>query len=122
MSDEEKKNIGTCAYCGQTAIIDTVGEVSQAELDSMATDKCMCKEAQSERRKNERRAKITAYIDKHFNLEVAGMVTKAVELVETYAVDKVSINMDSKTYTIWMDADSWLHIKMQKREDDELKV
>lgn len=122
MSDEEKKNIGTCAYCGQTAIIDTVGEVSQAELDSMATDKCMCKEAQSERRKKERRAKITAYIDKHFNLEVAGMVTKAVELVETYAVDKVSINMDSKTYTIWMDADSWLHIKMQKREDDELKV
>ena len=123
MSDEKKKEqIGTCQFCGQTQMIQTIAPVSQAELDAMATDKCMCPEAKTERRKKERKAKIDAYINKHFNPQTADFVHKAVEMVEQFIVDKISINMDSKTYTIWIDSDSWLHIKMQKREDDELKV
>lgn len=123
MSDEEKKEqIGTCKYCGQTKMIQTIAPVSQAELDNMATDMCMCPEAKTERRKKERKAKIDAYINKHFSPQTADFVHNAVEMVEQFIVDKISINMDSKTYTIWIDSDSWLHIKMQKREDDELKV
>ena len=122
MSKNENKNVGTCAFCGQTAIIETIGEVSQAELDQMATDKCMCKEAQSERRKKERKEKIKKYVDKHFSAEKIDFVNAAIGMVETFAFDKVSMNYDAKTCTIWMDADSYLHIKIQHREDDELKV
>lgn len=121
MPDEEKQ-IGTCKFCGQTQMIQTVAPVSQEELDVMATDKCMCPEAKAARRKKERKAKIDAYINKHFSADMVEFVNKAVEMVESFVVDKVSINMDSKTYTIWIDSDSWLHIKMQKREDDELKA
>lgn len=121
MSDENK-NVGTCAFCGQTAIIETVGEVSQAELDQMATDKCMCKEAQSERRKKERKQKIKTYVEKHFTAEKIVFVNAAIAMVESFEFDKVSMNYDAKTCTIWMDADSYLHIKIQHREDDELKV
>ena len=122
MPETENKNVGTCAFCGQTAIIETIGEVSQAELDQMATDKCMCKEAQSERRKKERKQKIKTYVAKHFTAEKIDFVNAAISLVETFVFDKVSMNYDAKTCTIWMDADSYLHIKIQHREDDELKV
>ena len=122
MAKNELRNVGTCAFCGQTATIETVGEVTQEQLDAIATDRCMCKEAQSEKRKKERRAKIDAYIKKHFDISMEQFVQDAVKIVEDYVVDKVSINYDSKTCTIWLDADSWLHLKIQHREDDELKV
>ena len=122
MSETEQKNVGTCAFCGQTAIIETVGEVTQAELDAMATDKCMCPEAKTERRKKERRAKIEAFINKRFSGNMADFVRKCIEMVESFEVDKISVNYDSKTLTIWLDSDSCLHLKIQKREDDELKV
>ena len=123
MSETEMQpKTGTCAFCGQSIFVDTIGEVSQAELDAMATDKCMCPEAQSEKRKKERRAKIDAYIKKHFDVSMEQFVQDSIKMVEEYVVDKVSINYDSKTCTIWLDSDSWLHLKIQHREDDELKV
>ena len=122
MSEEMKPKTGTCAFCGQSIFVNPIGEVTQAELDSMATDKCMCPEAQSERRKKERKAKIEAYINKHFNERMGKFVREAIAMVEDFEVDKISINYDSKTLTIWLDSDSWLHLKIQHREDDELKV
>ena len=122
MSEEMTPKTGTCHYCGQSIFVNPIGEVTQAELDSKATDKCMCPEAQSERRKKERKAKIEAYINKHFNERMGKFVREAIALVEDFEVDKISINYDSKTLTIWLDSDSWLHLKIQHREDDELKV
>lgn len=122
MSEEMTPKTGTCHYCGQSIFVNPIGEVTQAELDSMATDKCMCPEAQSERRKKERKAKIEAYINKHFNERMGKFVREAIAMVEDFEVDKISINYDSKTLTIWLDSDSWLHLKIQHREDDELKV
>lgn len=122
MSEEMTPKTGTCHYCGQSIFVNPIGEVTQAELDSMATDKCMCPEAQSERRKKERKAKIEAYINKHFNERMGKFVREAIAMVEDFEVDKISINYDSKTLTIWLDSDSWLHLKIQQREDDELKV
>jgi len=113
---------GICAFCGQSIFVEPIGEVTQAELDSMATNKCMCPEAQSERRKKERKAKIEAYIKKHFNDELSKFVRDAIDLVEKFICDKISINYNSKTCTIWLDSDSYLHLKIQHREDDELKV
>ena len=114
--------IGTCSYCGQTKEINAVGEITQAEADSIATDECTCSEAKTARRKRERKAKISDFVKKHFTPERANFVQTAIALVEGYDLDKVSLNFDSKTCTIWLDSDSWLHIKLQKREDDELKV
>lgn len=122
MSEEMKPKTGTCAFCGQSIFVNPIGEVTQAELDSMATDKCMCPEAQSERRKKERKAKIEAYINKHFDERLGKYVREAIAMVEDFEVDKISINYDSKTLTIWLDSDSWLHLKIHHREDDELKV
>lgn len=122
MSETENNNVGVCHYCGQSVFIETVGEVTQAELNEMATNKCMCPEAQAERRKKERKAKIEGYINKHFTPNLGDFVRAAIAMVEGYEADKISVNYDSKTCTIWLDSDSWLHLKIQHREDDELKV
>lgn len=122
MENENEKNLGFCHFCGQSQIIETLGNVTQEERDQLATNKCMCPEAQSDRRKKERKAKIEAYINKHFSDRVGNYVRESIDMVESFDVDKVSFNFDSKTCTIWLDSDSWLHLKIQHREDDELKV
>lgn len=122
MENENEKNLGFCHFCGQSQIIETVGDVTQEERDQLATNKCMCPEAQSDRRKRERKAKIEAYINKHFSDRVGNYVRASIDIIESFDVDKVSFNFDSKTCTIWLDSDSWLHLKIQHREDDELKV
>lgn len=117
-----EEQTGTCQYCGQSQIVETVGESTQAERDAIATDRCTCSQAQIERRKKERKVKIKAYIRKHFTPERADLVRAAINLVEGNDLDKVSLNYDSKTCTIWLDADAYLHLKVQRRDEDELKV
>ena len=116
------EGIGTCKYCGQTAMITTVGEVSQAELDVMATDKCMCQEAQSERRKKERKEKLRDYIRKTFEEPLDRFIHDAFEIVDDCHVDDVTIKTGSKSIKIWRDSDLFTHIKTKRTEDEEFKV
>ena len=121
---EKFEKIGTCAYCGQTRTIETIGEVSQAELDEMATDRCLCSEAQSAKRKKARRAKIDEFIKKKFiTPEMVGFMQNAIKFVEDGTFEDATIKLyGSKTVKIWMDADSFLHIRIKRTEDDELKA
>lgn len=121
-NENVSEQIGTCRYCGQTKAIQALVGLSQSDLDNMVTDQCMCPDAKTERRKKERKAKISAFVKKHFTPERANFIQTAISLVEGNDFDKISCNYDSKTCTIWVDADSCLHLKVQKREDDELKV
>lgn len=116
------EGIGTCKYCGQTAMITTVGEVSQAELDVMATEKCMCQEAQSERRKKERKEKLREYIRKTFDEPLDQFIHDAFELVDDVHVDDVTIKIGSRSIKIWRDSDLYTHIKTKRTEDEEFKV
>lgn len=116
------EGIGTCKYCGQTAMITTVGEVSQAELDCMATDRCMCSEASSERRKKERKEKLREYIRKTFDEPLDKFIHDAFELVDDVHVDDVTIKIGSRSIKIWRDSDLYTHIKTKRTEDEEFKV
>ena len=116
------EGIGTCKYCGQTAMITTVAEVSQAELDCMATDKCMCQEAQSESRKKERKEKLQQYIKKTFEEPLDRFIHDAFEIVDDQHVDDVTVRTGSKSIKIWRDSDLFTHIKTKRTEDEEFKV
>lgn len=121
------EGIGTCKYCGQTAMITTVGEVSQAELDCMATDRCMCQEAQSERRKKERTEKVRQYSRKTFEEPLGKFICDAFQLVDDehfdgQHVDDVTIKTGAKSIKIWRDSDLVTHIKTKRTEDEEFKV
>ena len=59
---EDEKQIGVCKYCGQSKMIQTIGEVSQARLNEIATNECQCGGARAERELEERRANIESYL------------------------------------------------------------
>ena len=125
MSDNDKENmpIGRCRFCGQTAIINTVGEISQDERDIMATDRCMCQDAQSERRKKERREKIEKYVKKHFEPDMGHFIHRLVHMVGDNELTDVTLNLpDERVVKIWVDANAYIHIRVKKATEDELKV
>lgn len=123
MSDEEKMPIGKCRFCGQTAIIQTVGEISQDERDIMATDKCMCPEAQSERRKKERREAIEKFVRKNFDVDMRHFIHRLVQMVTNNDFTEITLVLpDERSVRIWIDSGAYIHIKVKKVTDDELKV
>jgi len=121
---EKMEKIGTCAYCGQTRAIETIGEVTQAELDVMATERCLCQEAQAEKRKKAREAKIKEFIHKKFPYEkLAGEILMLVDCVLDSTFEDVTIKLyKDKVVRIWKDSDNYIRIKIKRTEDDELKA
>lgn len=121
---EKMEKIGTCAYCGQTRAIETIGEVTQAELDVMATERCLCQEAQAEKRKKAREANIKEFIHKKFPYEkLAEEILMLVDCVLDSTFEDVTIKLyKDKVVRIWKDSDSYIRIKIKRTEDDELKA
>lgn len=124
MADKELKNVGTCAYCGQTRVIETLGEVTQKELDRMATERCVCQGAQEEKKKKARKAKIDEFINKKFPYgKLAEEMHLLVDMIEDNTFEEVTAKLyKDKLVKIWKDSDNYLHIRIKRTEDDELKA
>ena len=126
MSEKKKEKIGTCAYCGQTRIIETIGDVelTQAELDAMATDRCTCVPAQEEKRKKARKKKINDFVTKKFSSpKLQGEIFEIINTVEEDTLEEVTLKLyPDMNVRIWKDSYSNLHIKIKRTEDDELKA
>ena len=43
--NELPRSTGTCRFCGQQRIIKTVGDITQAKADEIATNECDCTDA-----------------------------------------------------------------------------
>lgn len=122
---EESKNTGTCRFCGQSSIVETVGESTQEERDLIATERCTCPEANTERLRKEREAKIKEFVEKHFSYDQQDIVKAMVATVRKHyenGMDEISFKSGCKQTRIWIDADNYIHIKTKKTEDDELKI
>ena len=118
-------NQGTCQYCGQSRIIETVGEVSQAERDAMATDLCYCPEADQLRRKKERQDKIDMFVADHFKGHIKDKIYEAIDEVTESGNGILEIGFktaDDMNIRVYVDSDYYLHIKAKVVDDYELKV
>jgi len=115
---------GTCRYCGQSVLVSNapVG-ASEHDLDMLATDQCMCPEAQSERRKKERKEKIEKFINKHFDPELIDLINAVILMIEQSGLVEFTCKLpDERNVKIWLDNDAYLRIKIKKTEDEELKI
>ena len=124
LEKEERQQIGRCAYCGQSRYIHTLGEVSQAELDAMATDQCLCAEAQAVKRKKAKEKKIKEFVEKKFiKQEMIDFIWSAIRMLEDSRIEEFQIKIyKDRVCKIWVDNDGYLHIRIKKTEDDELKA
>ena len=117
------ENIGTCHYCGQTAVITTVGEIPQEKIDEMVTERCTCPEAQQAYRQKQRKEKIEQFIKKHFDEPQYKFIHEVIQIVEAQDVSEVTIKLaDDRTVKIWLDKDYYLRMLIKHTEEDEIKV
>lgn len=113
--NEEVAQIGYCDFCHQGMTIQTVGEASQERLNIIATNKCMCPEAKSERRKIERREKVNSYVEKNFSEDAAPTIKSLVELVEHGEFDQIVIHgLTGWKTTMKTDKDGYLVITKKR--------
>lgn len=129
MAEIETKT-GTCRYCGQSVIVKLDGilaatHMNESDLDNLASDQCMCLEAQSARRKRKRQESIEKFVNKHFDSDVASFIHYAIKKIEKADADLVELTCklpDDRLVKIWRDNDQYLRIKIKKTEDEELKI
>lgn len=114
--NEEVAQIGYCDFCHQGMTIQTVGEVTQERLNIIATNKCQCPEAKSERRKIERREKVNNYVEKNFSDQAVQTIKGLVELVEHGEFEQVVIThaFDGWKTTMKTDKDGYLVITKKR--------
>jgi hypothetical protein len=67
------------------------GNLTQAEVDAMVTDQCMCPEAKSQRRKAETEAKIADFIEAEVTPEAQDFVRAAVDMVRSHQCESATI-------------------------------
>lgn len=119
--NEEGAQIGYCEFCHQGMTIQTVGEVTQQKLNEIATSKCMCPEAKSERRKIERRAKVDTFVERNFTEHAIPTIKGLVELVEHGEFDKVVFTHGFEGWqtTMKTDKDGYLVITKKRTVQGE---
>lgn len=113
--DEKNAQIGYCDFCGQGVQIETVGDVTQEQLNEIATKKCTCSEAKCYQRKLERAAKIDNYIKENFPEEAQECVKQLTKLVETkWDSVKISDALTGWQTTIKTNKDGYLVITKKR--------
>lgn len=55
MAKEKIKSTGVCKYCGSLRIVNGAADMTQTELDAMATEDCDCEQAKFERNKEQKK-------------------------------------------------------------------
>lgn len=101
MSNEEReplqgeKQTGTCIYCGQTMIFDTIGLADKEQLDKWATEKCTCEKAKKMQEKVKAKHSAEENIRTMFRErypEVEAIMQSALPYIEGEDVLKVTID------------------------------
>ena len=114
MTEQEKELTaqGSCKFCGQNYFIgDTVGGMSQEDLDEEATKKCSCIEAKTYIRQKERKKKVDKYIEETFDQGTQIIIHELIKAIEEFQIDKATLKTpDGWTTTINLDKYSYLTI------------
>lgn len=110
---------GCCEYCGQTVLLDGGDNLpfplTEAELNEMATKKCSCPQAKSERRKAETREKINEFIETEVAEEARDFVRAAVDMIKGYQCDSICLQTnDGWKVTVKLNKDSEIVFSCKK--------
>lgn len=122
MDNELPRIMGTCKYCGQTRIIQTIGEITQARADELASEQCDCQGAKVEQNRARKIKRADKWAENRFENtpEVLDLFRQAFRSVTNNEIDQVSIKDNSWTHVIKLDSDGYLNIKSSKKVEEEV--
>ncbi len=122
MDNELPKIMGTCKYCGQTRLIQTIGEISQDKADEIASQECDCTGSKVEQNRLSKINKANEWAEQRFenNPEVLDLFREVFRSVTNNEVEKVSLKVDSWTHNVFLDSDGYLNVKSSKKVEEEV--
>lgn len=122
-ADGLPSTMGTCKYCGQSRIVQTVGEITQAKADEIASEQCDCQGAKVEQNRQRKIKKANEWAQQRFENtpEVISLFKEAIRSITNNEVEKVSIkDTHSWTHVVQLDSDGYLNIKSSKKVEEEV--
>lgn len=123
MDNELPRITGTCKHCGQSRLIQTVGEITQERADEIASKECDCPGAKVERNRQSKIKKANEWAQQRFENtpEVISLFEEAFRSVTNHEAEKVTIKDNhSWTHVIQLDSDGYLNIKSSKKVEEEV--
>ena len=115
-----EERTGFCKYCGQAQMVEAAVDVSQEELDELATRQCNCGEAKEQRKKQKRMENAELWARSNFsenNGEVQ-TVMNAVKAVGEYVFDNMTIKKGKFAYRIYVDKDGMICVKTTYKDNE----
>lgn len=121
-NNELPRSTGVCRFCGQQRIIKTIGEITQAKADEIATNECDCKEAKVFQNRASKIKRAREWADNRFmgHEEVIQLFYEAFDRIVNHDVDKISIKAGDWTHNVFLDNDGYLTVKSGKKVDEEV--
>ena len=124
---------GVCKYCGQIGMDSEAdlkeyahvfdGDVTPDEqkLDYVATKKCKCAQAESERRRETKIEAAGAWIENYFQdrPEAADTMKKIVDAITRGVFGRISIKEGKRNYTVDLDSDECIRIRTKFTDTNE---
>lgn len=97
MAKEKIKSTGACKYCGSIRIVNAAADMTQTELDTIATEECDCEMAKNERNKEEQKEIATANIklligEKH--PKATEGLTQMIPFIQDFAFTEVTVKLN----------------------------
>lgn len=118
---EFPKIMGACRFCGQSRLLETIGELTQEEADERATMECTCSDAKVMQNRQRKIDKANEWAEGYFeNMpDVIPLFKEAFRAVANHEVDKISIKRGEWTHSIFLDPDAYLTVKSGKKVEEE---
>ena len=94
-----KEKIGCCIYCGQTKMLKVEENVSEENLNELATEECDCISAALARKRAKTQAEAEDNVEKLFRgdlPEVADLLSASISLIVNRQISKVTIDTGKK--------------------------
>ncbi len=119
--NEMPQTTGVCKYCGQRKLIQTVGEITQAQADEIVTSECDCPDAKKMKNRKSKITKANEWAELRFERtpEVIALFQEVFRSVTNNEVEKVSIKANEWTHNVFLDSDGYLTVKSSKKVDEE---
>ena len=116
-------NMGQCHYCGQSRIVETIGETTQTVRDEIATNLCTCPGAMAEKRAQAKASKKRDYLERFKDNPVKEFMSSCIETVDSNCLDieYIQVKMaDGYMHKFYLNKDCDLRIKVTKKNEDEI--
>lgn len=121
-NNELPRSTGVCRFCHQQRIIKTIGEITQAKADEIATDECDCEGAKNYQNRQRKIEQATEWARNRFNKspKLQELFIASFNHVVNHDVKEISVKAGEWTHKVFLDGDGYLTIKSGKKVDEEV--